>query len=404
MIKKISALVLALALSITTFTACSKDKDKNDSSNTSSVSANDSGSDSAAEVPVASFTIDGKEVDTKDLILCTIDGTDIDFDTFRYYYFYTINLYTQNYGATLDTISQTEGGFDLLMQDVITQLKQENVALRLAKENGIELDEDDQKYVDETIASAKANYESDEEFKTSLQSAYLTEDLYRKMIETSRIYEKVEDQLFTNGGKYATSKDDFKKIVKDEKEYAAVKHILIPYECTAEITDEETKEGYDELTLSEKSTAKKTAFNALSEEDQKKAKEDAKKLAEEVLAKAKDGDDFDKLIKEYGWDPGMETYTDGYYINQNTSFVDEFKTAAFKLKENGISDLVENSSYGWFIIKRLPIDMDYVDKNIDSMIIEYDTPTINQLYTDTMKEMNVEYNDYYEKITAESIT
>ena len=122
------------------------------------------------------------------------------------------------------------------------------------------------------------------------------------------------------------------------------------------------------------------------------------------MQKAKDGEDFKKLIEKYGWDPGMESSPDGYYINKNTSFVQEFKDASFKLKENQISGLVENDSYGWFIIKRLPVDMDYVNEHLKDMIKEYDNPKINELYNERTEKMKVVYDEIFDKITAESIT
>ena len=183
MIKKLAAVTAALTIAICSFTSCSKN---NDSSSTvsstvdSSVSAVDSTTEK--QTPEPSLTIDGKSIDTKDFIVCTIDGKDIDFDTFRYYYYYTISKYTSTYGATLDTIKSTDGGFKLLMEDVITALKQELVAPELAEENGIKLTDDDNKTIDDQIAKAKANYDSDEAYLNDIKSAYLTEDLYRKML------------------------------------------------------------------------------------------------------------------------------------------------------------------------------------------------------------------------------
>ena len=107
------------------------------------------------------------------------------------------------------------------------------------------------------------------------------------MVELSRLYEKVESTLFTNGGKYATTKEEFRKIVKDTDKYARVRQILIPYQCKAEITDEDTKKNYDDMTLSEKMTAKKSAFSDLSEEEQKASKEEAKSLLKKCLIKQK---------------------------------------------------------------------------------------------------------------------
>lgn len=407
MIKKLSAFLIAITITIGCFASCStKDEDSSSKASGESSSAASSSADSTAEtkIPEASLTIDGKKVDTKDLIICTVDGHDIDFDTFRYYYFYTLTNYTNNYGVNLDTIKQIDDGFNIFMKDVVNNIKQEYVAQQLAKENGIKLTDDDKKTIDSNIKSTQSNYESEEEYLNALKSSYLTEDLLRKMYEFSTIYQKVDKQLFSAGGKYATSEKDFKKIVQNTDEYSRVIHILIPYECQVEITDSAAKESYDKAALSAKLSAKQSAFKALSEDEQAKAKEKAKKLAEDVLKKAKDGEDFKKLIEKYGWDPGMESSPDGYYVNKNTSFVQEFKDAAFKLKENEISGLVENNSYGWFIIKRLPVDMDYVEKNIENMIKEYDTPKISELYNERTEKMKVVYDEIFDKITADSIT
>lgn len=405
MIKKISALIIAFTLTVGCFASCSK---KNDDSSSEASSTSDSASEnegstaadesSQQDAPDPKLTIDGKEVDTKDLTLLTVDGYDIDFDTFRYFFYYTLNNYSQ-YGMTLDTIKEQDGGWDALLKDVVTTIKQEYVAPKLAKENKITLDDDDKKAIEKNLESAKSQFDSDEEYKKALKNNYMTEEFYKTMLEHAQYY----DKLFGENGKYVTSKEDFKKIVKDNEKYARVVHVLIPYECQAEITDSSALDEYEGATLSDKLNYKKTAYNALSEDDQKKAKEKAKKLAEEVLKKAKDGEDFSELIKEYGWDPGMETNPDGYYITPDTSFVQEFKDASFALKENEISGLTENDAYGWFIIKRLPVDLDYVDEHYSDLVSEYDTPRFQKIYSDTTDKMKVEYSDTYKKLTADSI-
>ena len=139
--------------------------------------------------------------------------------------------YTNTYGVTLETLSQIDDGFNIFMKDVVNSIKQEYVAQQLADENGIKLTEDDKKTIDATIKSAQSNYESEEDYLTALKSSYLTEDVYKKMLEFSTIYKKVDEKLFTVGGKYATSEKDFKKIVQDNDKYSRVIHILIPYEC-----------------------------------------------------------------------------------------------------------------------------------------------------------------------------
>ncbi|MBR1751780.1 MAG: peptidylprolyl isomerase [Ruminococcus sp.] len=415
MLKKISAVTLSFLLAAVTLVSCGNSSSSEAESGTSSSAADSSTADStagdsssaddssAAEEPQVlepSLTIDGEKVDTKDLVLLTIDGTDIDFDTFRYYYYYVLSVY----GLTPDGV--TEENFEDILNNTVRQIKQEFVSLKLAKENDITLDDDDMKKIEEDIANVKGNYESEEAYQDGLKSFYLTDDVLQFMEELNATYQKVYDTLLTNGGKYATTLKEFKKVVKDNEKYARAKHILISYASQAEL-DEETAKTFDSMSLAEKSQAKSAAYAALDEDAQKECQEKAKKVAEEVLQKVKDGEDFDKLIKEYGWDPGMENdkYKDGYYVRPDSSFIQEFKDEAFRLKENETStELIESSAYGYFILKRLPVDMDYVEEHFDTLVQEYDSPRIQELYSDLTEELKVEESDTYKKLAYNSIT
>ena len=77
--------------------------------------------------------------------------------------------------------------------------------------------------------------------------------------------------------------------------------------------------------------------------------------AEEVLAKAQAGEDFDALIETYGEDQGMKSEpakTEGYYVCEGlTTFVPEFQEAAMALQNVGdISGLVK-TTYGYHILQ-----------------------------------------------------
>ncbi|MCR5142406.1 MAG: peptidyl-prolyl cis-trans isomerase [Ruminococcus sp.] len=409
MIKRFSALVLALVIAAGAMCSCSKkvnkkDTSSKDESSAASSEAADPNEETAPEVPDAKLVIDGKEMDTDGLVMCTIDGRDVDFDTFRYYYYYTVNQLTQSYGATIDTIRETEGGFDSLLENTITNIKQEYVTYHICDENGVTLSDEEIKANEDTYNNSIEQMGSDEEFQKTLKSAYLTGDVYKQMLELAALYSKCESELFTNEGVYATSKDEFRKIVKDPEKYACVRSILIPYSCKTDIPDSEAAD-YDAKSLSEKYSAKQMAYAGLDDDAKEAAKKEAKKVADEVIEKAKNGDDFEKLIEEYNWDPGQESMPDGYYLTPASSYVKEYLDAAFKLEEGQVStELVENDSYGWFVIKRMPIDMEYVEANIDTMIQDYDLPSREKLYTDIMDSMEVTYADFYDKLTIDSIT
>ena len=75
-------------------------------------------------------------------------------------------------------------------------------------------------------------------------------------------------------------------------------------------------------------------------------------LAKKVYEQAKSGAEFDKLIADFGSDPGAAVNTDGYVFTRG-EMVDAFENAAYSLEIGEISQPVK-SEYGYHIIKRLP--------------------------------------------------
>jgi peptidyl-prolyl cis-trans isomerase C len=75
------------------------------------------------------------------------------------------------------------------------------------------------------------------------------------------------------------------------------------------------------------------------------------KLATEVKARADKGEDFAALVKQYSDDTGSKE-KGGEYTFKRGQMVPEFEAAAFSMKTNQISDLVE-TKFGYHIIKLL---------------------------------------------------
>ena len=94
-----------------------------------------------------------------------------------------------------------------------------------------------------------------------------------------------------------------------------------------------------------------------------RSKADAEKLAGDVLARAKKGEDFHKLIKELSDDPGEGVYgmanfkvrpERGEY--ERGGMVPAFGDVGFKLAVGAIGMSTHDartSPYGWHVIKRL---------------------------------------------------
>ena len=80
-------------------------------------------------------------------------------------------------------------------------------------------------------------------------------------------------------------------------------------------------------------------------------KEAAKKKAEELLAKAKAGEDFAKLASDNTDDPGSKAKGGDLGFFTQGSMVGKFEQAAFALKPGEVSGVVE-TEFGYHIIKQ----------------------------------------------------
>ena len=81
---------------------------------------------------------------------------------------------------------------------------------------------------------------------------------------------------------------------------------------------------------------------------------EAKTIADEILRRLKNGEDFGKLIDEYNEDPGMTSAN--YYVFGDGEMVEEFETASKKLAVWKYTTQAVKTAYGYHIIKRYPLD------------------------------------------------
>lgn len=203
----------------------------------------------------------------------------------------------------------------------------------------------------------------------------------QKMLDEIEVTEEDEKkwydaQLLEQRELFSTSPSEFDTMMSQEtplvvtapEGYGYVKHVLIKLDDTKteELATLQTElDGYAQEVATNLSQANPDA--AKTKELETKMTETRAKIsqlykdsietkANEVLTKAKAGDDFDALIVEYGEDPGMEVEpakTKGYLVGPGTSMVQPFLTASENLQNVGdISDLVY-SQFGIHIIKKV---------------------------------------------------
>jgi len=82
-----------------------------------------------------------------------------------------------------------------------------------------------------------------------------------------------------------------------------------------------------------------------------RSKDEAKKLATDVLNKAKKGQDFVALAKEYSDEPGAKDRAGALGKFTKQQMVKPFSDAAFALKPGEVSQVVE-TDFGFHVIKR----------------------------------------------------
>jgi parvulin-like peptidyl-prolyl isomerase len=83
----------------------------------------------------------------------------------------------------------------------------------------------------------------------------------------------------------------------------------------------------------------------------KRTKEEAKKRAEVIAARARKGDDFAKLADDNSDDPSAKMNHGSLGKFTKTQMVKPFADAAFALKPGGVSSVVE-TPFGFHVIKR----------------------------------------------------
>ena len=154
MIKKMTALLLALAICTSAMAGCSnkKDKDKKSANDADTTAAEDEAAGPAKEevLPEPSLTIDGEKIDTTDYVMCNIAGIDVTFDEFRFYYFTNLAQYKQ-FGIDENDLKSNPETYQKFLDYVISAIKNELVTDKLAADNEIVLDEEDQQVTEGNV-------------------------------------------------------------------------------------------------------------------------------------------------------------------------------------------------------------------------------------------------------------
>ncbi|MEO6182837.1 MAG: peptidylprolyl isomerase [Verrucomicrobiota bacterium] len=217
------------------------------------------------------------------------------------------------------------------------------------------------------ITDAKKQFPTEELFLQQLKATGMSADQFRARAYEQTLCEVVIEREVKS--KIKISDEEAKKFYEtnparfERPESVRVAHVLI-------------------------STVDKVTQKPISSE-KKKEKE---KIAKDVKARADKGEDFAKLAKEFSEDPGSKD-KGGEYTFAKKEMVPEFETAAFSLKINQISDIVE-TRFGYHIIKLL--------QKIAPEKIAFDKVLLDLKEGLTQQELQKQVPDYFAKIKKEA--
>ncbi len=176
--------------------------------------------------------------------------------------------------------------------------------------------------------------------------------------------ESVKKYYVDENGKYDESKlltalkqfygidniNEFKEMLK----LSYYRDIAVTDYSKESVTDKDIKKYYDDEIVGDISAkhiliSPKTTDD-MTDEDKKKAEEDALKTAKEVITKLNKGEKFDDLAKEYSQDESNKNNGgDLGYFNKG-AMVEEFEKAAYALKLNAYTKEPVKTKFGYHII------------------------------------------------------
>ncbi len=152
--------------------------------------------------------VDGEE--TVPEYVLEIDGEKLGFDRYRYLFLNAADAMTEGIEDEKLAAFWTDENVASLKKQVETYAVNERAILRYAADKGIKLNEAEQKEVDSFVESVIDTNGMDQ-FSKSLNTLYLTKPLYRSLQEEERLFQKLYDHLFGEGGELALTEEGYRE-------------------------------------------------------------------------------------------------------------------------------------------------------------------------------------------------
>ena len=377
--KKLIALVMCLCLVLSLLAGCGQSTAETDTEDAAAAAAETAGAVETAETAgeeeteaeeVTPIGMGGTGFETypADMVVATVNGTDVTWMEYFYWLRYYTNYIQQlaaSYGFVMDDwdgydLSSENTNADVVIMNAQATVTQDHAILSETAKLGIELTEEDEaELLSFVVLNADSITGDGDGVATEEELAAFDEYLANEMLVDRAFFDQYNaidllssrafvEQYGENGEKL--SDEDVMTFAEDSGLMGA-KHILLL-------------------------TVDTSTFEALSDEEIAEKRQRAEDLLAELQAVADDPDAlealFDELTAEYTEDTGYAAYPDGYVFGEG-EMVSAFEDAVKALEVGGLSEVVE-SEYGYHIILRIPVDPDAIigtDSNGNDVSLRY---------------------------------
>ncbi len=286
----------------------------------------------------------------------TVGEYKVSHDMLRYFVMNYMNGYD---GVSPEDFASDEELQEQLYDNVIGSISELATYSLLAEKYGIKLTKDEKKEIKNTIKEYKNAYDSKSDFKKDMYANYMTEDLIEEIYTVQALCDKLYDYL-TN-------------------EYTGI------FKYDAETIDSDIAAG--NFFSAEYVVIYYTEAN----------KEERTAALQNILNKAKNGEKLKELADDGYVTYGQQLAYEHYPLFTYTEKTETFEETVRSLKINEYSDVVDMGNSA-MIVRRLPLDSDYIDQNFNTVIAQYLSREFFGHVEEYSKGLEVKFKEKYKDL------